>query len=711
MSETFYLLSERMQKKIWEMGWDEFTPVQDKTIPIVMNTNKDVVVSSGTASGKTEAVFLPILSQIEKDATKDLKILYISPLKALINDQFERIIKLCEKSYIPIHRWHGDVNQNKKKQLTKNPAGILQITPESIESLFINRTNELNYILSDIEFIIIDELHAFLDNERGVHLRSLLSRLENYIKEKPRYFALSATLNNFKLIKEWINYNDIKNVEIIDSNEDDKDLLLSLMHFDKGKDYKKPIDLYQDLRELTKNVHSLIFCNSRAEVEETTLYLNRLANREVNTELYLAHHSSIDKKEREYVEKTMANSKSPKSVVTTSSLELGIDIGAIDYVVQIDDTHTVSSLKQRLGRSGRKLGTNQVLQVYSTTNDSLVQSLAVIDLLLEKWIEPATEYPLPLDILFHQIISICHEANGVRLDPLIDNIKANAAFYKLKEEDINHVINYMIENDFLQLIRNSAELIVGLEGERLLRGKEFYAVFMTQEEFEVREGIRKIGSIDKSLMVSEGDNIILAGQLWTIKNIDIERDIIYVAKAVDGKPPKYSGGGFILNPKIPERMHKILCERKNFEFIDNMAQNHLEEQRKPFELYNIKPNERVIWNNGDEILFETYTGTKIFQTLAWILRSYNVNIKEIDGIGRINIEGGIDLPGVLQDIKETDWRPEYLLDFTLEQEKFKSKFSPYLPKDLQDKMHIAHLVDIEGVKTFLENKKIKEIKL
>ncbi|MGE6960530.1 DEAD/DEAH box helicase [Bacillus thuringiensis] len=192
MSSSFQMLSKTMQKKIWDMKWEKFTPVQNKTIPAIMESKKDVIVSSGTASGKTEAAFLPILSLIEKEAETQLKVLYISPLKALINNQFERIEKLCEHSYIPIHKWHGDVSQSQKNKFIKNPGGILQITPESVESLFINRTEHIRHLFEGLEFIVIDEIHSFIDTERGVQLRSLMSRIEQYTEQRPRIIGLSA---------------------------------------------------------------------------------------------------------------------------------------------------------------------------------------------------------------------------------------------------------------------------------------------------------------------------------------------------------------------------------------------------------------------------------------------------------------------------------------------------------------------------------------
>lgn len=711
MSQIFYKLSDKVQKKIWDMGWRHFTPIQEKAIPVIIDTEKDVVLSSGTASGKTEAAFLPIISKIEKTASNVLKVLYVSPLKALINDQFERIQKLCDEMHIPVHRWHGDVSQHSKKKLIDNPAGILQITPESIESLFINRTRSLKQLFQELEFIVIDELHAFIDTERGVQLRSLLSRIERYSKKPPRIIGLSATIDNFSLIKKWINRNNPDDVEIIEVKRFDRDIYYSLMHFEKAKTGNYPLELYEDILELTRSYISLIFFNSRAAVEEATVILNRLAQREGLGERYYAHHSSIAKAERKFVEKLMAESTDIKSVIATSSLELGIDIGEIDLVIQVDSTFTVSSLKQRLGRSGRKQGTGQYLQMYTTDKYGLLQSIAVMDLLLQGWIEPCKGYPYPYDILFHQIISICHQLNGIPLEELVSLIEENAAFYDLPQSDVRMLIEHMIDRDYLEILTDTQELIVGLEGERLLRQKDFYSVFMTPEVYEVFYGTKNIGQIEKTFLLNEGDNIILAGRLWKIEEIDFQKNKVYVKKTVDGKPPRYSGGPGPLHPRIPERMHEILCSDCKFDFIDERAQTVLEELRTPYRYFNVKPDERIVWKTKEGLLFETFTGTNIFRTLMWMLRYYGVDVVKTDGIGRMEIPASDEFIDILQDIKRRKWSLESLLPYTREQEFFVSKYSHFLPPKLQIKKHGAHNVDIEGVLNFLDKFRIGIISL
>lgn len=705
---SFELLSANMKRKIWEMKWENLTPIQEKTIPLVIKTTKDLIISSGTASGKTEAVLLPILSLVEKEAVSNLKVIYISPLKALINNQFGRIEKLCEHNDISIHRWHGDIGQHKKKNFLENPTGILQITPESIESMFVNRSNLLKAVFKDVDFIIIDEIHSFFDNARGAHLRSLLTRLSYYATQAPRLIGLSATVDNFELAKSWLNYEDPENVEVVQVKGNDKTLKFHLMYIPQETPLL-PIELLYDLRELTKHQKSIVFCNNRGQVEEATVGLNRLTELEGLGETYYPHHSSIDKKEREYVEKVMSETNLPKSIIATSSLELGIDIGNVEIVIQIDSTFSVSSLKQRLGRSGRKRNTDQILQMYATSEDKLVQSLAVMELVIEEWIEPSKGYSQPFDVLFQQIISICQEKNGVSFGQLFENINAIPLFRELHNQDLELLISHMISESYLEVIKGSGEIIVGLEGEKILRSKDFYALFLSSEEFEVLAGNRKIGRLDQSFMINVDDNIILAGRLWTIKEIDYERKKVYVINAVSGKKPNYSGSPGFIHKKVGEKMMEILTAKTEFHYINEEALAVLNDERRKYWYNDISSTQRVVWLNREEIIFETFTGTVIANTLVWMLRYFKVDAKVIDDIGRIKISFTSNLKSTFEKMKNKKWEVSDILSSIREDEWLETKYSKEIPKELNEKIHIANGVMIEEAIVFLKEYEIKII--
>ncbi len=711
--DTFKLLSEKMQQRIWAMKWERFTSVQDQTIPLIMQTESDIIVSANTASGKTEAVFLPIITKIEDCAQAELKVLYISPLKALINNQFERIERLCQNSEIKIYRWHGDVSQSQKNKLLKNPSGILQITPESIESLFINKTGNLKSLFQGIEFIVIDEIHSFLDSQRGAQLRSLISRLHSYTRVRPRIIGLSATIRNFDLIKQWVDPNQPEAVVVVEASDGDKELQYSLLHFPAQKDGKVPFELLEDLREVTRDHQSLIFCNSRGTVEETTVMLNRLAEKEGIKEGYFAYHSSIDKAEREYVEKRLATSKTPQSIVCTSSLELGIDIGALDLVCQLDTTFTVSSLKQRIGRSGRKQEEAQILQMYTTREDSLVQSIAVMKLLLEGWIEPAVGYPAPFDIAFHQIISLCQEYNGITWSSLLHTLEKNATFNKLPKKDMVSLIEHMVSTEMLEVVPGRNEYIVGLEGEKLLRGRDFYSVFMAALYYDVYCGMRKIGQLDRGVRFEIGDNVILAGKLWTIKDVDTKKSKIFVNAAVNAKKPKYLSDPGKINRKIAETMFEVLCSEEQFQYLDANATECLTGTRQKYSSYHISSNERVAWEVREGLVFEPYVGTVICNTLIWLLRAVSgLDIKRRPSqIERIVLPRDVDFAYLIDKIQRREWKDADLILFIRENEWLITKYSPFLTEELQQKMHFMSELDIKGTLDYLQNTRILIISL
>lgn len=711
--DTFELLSQKMQQRIWAMKWESFTPVQDQTIPLIMQTDSDIILSANTASGKTEAAFLPIITKMEDRAQTELKVLYISPLKALINNQFERIERLCENCEIKIYRWHGDVGQSQKNKLLKNPSGILQITPESVESLFINKTGHLKSLFMGVEFIVIDEIHSFLDSQRGVQLRSLLSRMEAYTRVRPRIIGLSATIRNFDLVKQWVNPKQPTQVQVVEASDEGKELQYSLLHFAAGKDGKIPLELFEDLREVTRNYQSLIFCNSRGTVEETTVMLNRLAEKEGIKEGYFAHHSSIDKAEREYVEKKLAASRTPQSIVCTSSLELGIDIGALDLVCQMDSPFTVSSLKQRIGRCGRKQQDAQILQMYTTSEDSLVQSIAVMKLLLEGWIEPTVGYLAPYDIAFHQIISLCHEWNGITWSRLIHTLENNASFYKLPKKDMVSLINYMVSTEMLEIVPGLNEYIVGLEGERLLRGNDFYSVFMMTVYYDVYFGARKIGQLDKGVRLDIGENVILAGKLWTIKEMDTTKNRILVQAAVNAKKPKYLSEPGKIDRKIPEMMFEVLCSEEQFQYLDAKASECLTGARLKYALYHISVNQRIAWELRDDLIFEPFVGTVICNTLIWLLRAVSgLNIKRRPNqIERIVLPKNVEFSELIEKIRSRVWSEEDLVRFIRKNEWLATKYSHYLTDELRQKMHMECEVDLSGALKFLEGYQFLTISL
>ncbi|BFT74461.1 DEAD/DEAH box helicase [Paenibacillus sp. P36] len=702
---AFELLSPKIKKAVWDLKWPALRPIQEVAIPAILETTKHLVLSSATASGKTEAAFLPILSEIEQSGQEHLKVLYIAPLKALINDQFDRIERLCEYVNVPVHKWHGDVTGNDKKKIIQKPTGILQITPESLESLFINRTSYLKNLWKQVTYIVIDEIHVFLATERGAQLRSLLFRVQEYTTNQVRIIGLSATVNDPNgFVTDWLSPENPEQVKILQSDEGDKEIFYALHHYANEEQGKFPLELYQDIRNLTKEYSSMIFANDRGLVEETAVFLNRLAENEGASRDYHVHHSSIDKSEREYVEKKLKMTKKPKSVVCTATLELGIDIGNMDMVIQIDSTFSVASLKQRIGRTGRREGMPQILQMYTTKASHLLHAIAVTELFLEKWVEPPLAYAKPYDVLFHQLLSLCCERNGLMLDDLMDSILRNPVYQAIPSGHFVELLEHMVKREYLELVPGSQQFIVGLEGERILRSREFYSVFSVQEEFNVFHMNQRIGAVDKTPAVEVGNNLILAGKLWSIETVDHNKDKVYVAPAFDAKRPVFLGSRGTIHRKISEKMQEVLCSSQTYSYLNDVGVKDLKGMRETYTGLSVTPGQRVIFLGKNESLIELFAGTMISNTLMWMLRAMGMQVTTND-MGHLKLVGRVDgIVHLLESITKKHWNSYELLDVTFVYELYRTKFSFYLSEMLEKEMHLSATVDVEGTIAFLKDK-------
>jgi len=685
------------------MGWKAFTDIQEQAIPAVIGGEGDVLIASETASGKTEAAFLPILSLVEQSAVTGLKVVYVSPLKALINDQFQRIQELCELSGIAVHRWHGDVAQSTKNRFVQNPTGILQITPESIESLFINRTETLAQVLHQVEFLVIDEVHAFLGTERGTHLRSLLGRLRDLAGGHLRKVALSATIGDYEYARQWLSPHQPQSVQVVQGASNGKKTLYSLFHLPRPDNGRIPLEIIEDMRELTRPYYSLIFCNRKAEVEEACVLLNRLADREGMGQTYLPHHGNLAAAEREYAEISLRQARSPKSLVCTSTLELGINIGQVQLVAQLDSTFSVSSLKQRLGRSGRGMNTPRMFQLYTTSDAGLVQSIAVTELFLTDWVEPPRDYSTPYDVLWHQILSTCAQHNGLHLVDLMSHLKRSGAFDDIPDADVRQLVQDMVSKDYLEQIVGTAELIPGIAGERILRGRDFYAVFETPAEFEVVHKAAVIGTLPVLPVYQKGAHVILGGKLWKIVEVDEHKLKLYVEVASGAQRPKFLGDRPNVHHRIRTEMANIVQGTKQFPYLYGQGQDALESIRKPYRLLGVTPGHRVVAQQGDAVEVRAFAGDVVLHTMALMIKQQGLSVEEVGSWGWLRLHGcsPTEVRTLLQRVSKMSYTPLELVS-GLGEDLYTTKFGRYLPDWAKQMMHVAAWVDIPAARKFLE---------
>jgi ATP-dependent Lhr-like helicase len=698
--DAYDSLSEPIRRYIRDQRWEKLRPIQTAAITRIPTSTDHFILASRTASGKTEAAFLPILSIVDFKHP-GVQVLYISPLIALINDQFQRVESLSRYLDVLVTKWHGEANQTAKKKLLENPEGILLITPESIEALFVNHPLKAHALFSHLKFIVIDEIHSFLGSDRGLHLKSLLSRISEIAKgASPRIVGLSATIGDYNEAKRFTGNPEHTKV-LLDSTSKDVDALFKYIPTATGAFTQSFIE---SLYESIKDSKVLVFPNNRGKAEELAVMLKKTALRKNGHTYYFSHHASVDQELREYIEDfAKTNKRHNFCIVCTSTLELGIDIGSVDMVVQVDSASSIASLIQRVGRSGRKEGAKSNLLLYATNKWDLLQSVACWELYKSGFVEPVYNQEKPYDLLFHQTLSILKETNGIAPALLLEKLKKNAAFRSFDETEIASLLSYMIKADYIEDLKR--ELIVGYEGEKLTNQREFYSMFTTAEMFRVIYAGDKIGEIDISPMVIVDANIMLAARIWKIKDVDYDSKKIMVVPANDGKRPLYYGTGPDVHPGIRGKMLELMYSNINTEQADQPAVDCLEALHVDFKAFVIEDllHDRPVIKKGKGIELYAFTGCKINRTIIVLLKSANINA-ELD-LSKVFMH--IDLPAeqlipLLQ--QQLELLPQHvskLMDdfpeiFPL------SKWGQCLPLEMQKQYVLKNEFDIEGTRAFVD---------
>lgn len=703
---AFDLLSEPIRKFIRDKGWEQLRPIQNAAISKILASDENFILASRTASGKTEAAFLPILSKVNFNDS-GVQVLYISPLIALINDQFYRVEELCKNLDVTVTKWHGEANKTLKDRLIKQPTGIVLITPESLEAMFVNKPFNVKQLFSNLKYVVIDEIHSFIGTDRGIQLKSILSRLQKVNSKSFSIVGLSATIGDYSEAKKFTG-DEFKTKVLLDRTAKE---INALFRFFKNENEELPLELLKDLYIETKDNKVLIFPNSRGRAEEVAVKLKKISDRVKGHPNYFSHHSSVDREVREYVEYFAKNNNRNNFCIScTSTLELGIDIGSVDEVVQIDATHSIASLIQRVGRSGRKDGESSNLFLYATTKWSLLQSIACWLLYKESFIEPPTENEKPYDILVHQALSITKGHSGILLTELIIQLKENSAFNSIELSEIEEILQHLIKINFLEELQQ--EVIIGVDGEKVVNSREFYSVFKTEENFKVVNAGNTIGEIPFSPQIIEDENILLSAKIWRIKFVDHKAKKIEVIAAKDGKKPMFFGGGVVVHQKIREKMFEVLYSNTEYDFLDQPSFDEIEMMRKDFAIFNIKDfhSERPLMTAGKNLQLFTFTGTRINRTIQLLLNiaglkntlddsssSFHIEVPKQDLISKWNFLS-FPLTDIYTHISTLLQTNPTLLDF--------SKWGMYLPETYKIELVKNKYFDIHHTKELLSTLKI-----
>ena len=653
-AQSFDRLHPEVRRWIREQGWTGLREIQDQAVRTILGSDNDVVIMAGTASGKTEAAFLPTLTQAAAAGPDGLRILYVSPLKALINDQHRRLELLCERLELPLTRWHGDAPAGPKKRLLARPAGVVLITPESIEALLLRRPAEAARLFRALNSIVIDELHAFLQGPRGLHLASLLRRIDRLCETRPRRVGLSATLGDEASGRRWLNPARPELPVVLRSHAKGPGLKLQIRGYVEPPDADGIDELAEDgsqdalsciadhLFKHLRGSNNLVFGGSRRTVEALADRLRQRCARLGVPEEFFPHHGSLSKELRETLELRLKAGDLPTTAVATTTLELGIDLGSVASVAQIGAPKSLASLKQRLGRSGRR-GEPAVLRIYvrekhlAADSDPLdqlrlgtVRAVAAVRLLLEGFAEPAEIDSSLATVALHQTLSTIASNGGIRPDVAHRAICGRDSYLAMKPSDYADLLRGAAREG-VDLIEQSSEglLMLGPAGERLTDGRDFYAVFQTDEEWRLVAGGRTLGTVPISNVLGIGSLVGFAGRRWRVESVDDRGKVLEVVPHRSGRLPRFDPvSGEAVHGRLAAMMRAVLDDDEAPSYADPQTRIFLAEARATYRRMGFDAHPAV--EVGGDVHLMTWAGTAVNDLLALVVQAAGLECQAND---------------------------------------------------------------------------------
>lgn len=722
-SSSYGLLDLRVQKWIWEQQWSELHDIQERSIPLILEGKRDLLISAATGRGKTEAAFLPICSKVVSQPKDGVKALYISPLKALINDQFQRMESLCQTLDIPVHRWHGDVEGTKKKALLRKPTGILLITPESLEALFVLRGTQLVGLFSQLHYIVVDEIHAFIGSERGAQLRSLLHRIELVTRRRIPRIGLSATIGDLGLAAEFMRFDGADDVAVVNSTASGQELQLQVRGYVTSRPRGKADDEDEEessaeravashLFKVLRGQNNLVFANSRASVEE---YADRLRQNAEDLHLpqeFWPHHGNLSKGVREDVERMLKEPGRPTTAVCTSTLELGIDIGAVASVAQIGVPPSVASLRQRTGRSGRR-GQPAVLRAYLTEwemsqrlapqdaiRSRLVTALAMVELLIQGWCEPPAVGAYSFSTLVQQVLSAIAQFGGVKAQEVWGAYCRRGPFRTVDQPMFAALLRAIAAHDLI-VQDGDGTLLLGVAGERIVNHYTFYTAFQTYEEYQVVAGSRVLGTLPLTFGVGEGALIVFAGRRWRVVDVDDNTKVLMVGPAPGGNPPKFEGGELgMVHVEVRRKMRQLYEAQEVPVYLDDVGKQLLKEGRASYRALGL--NSRGVIQHGSNALLFPWGSDQAHNALALMLRQVGMDAA-FDGVAVSIHDQTVD--SVTASLREVSGHgPDRAEELARGVGNLRyEKYDAFLPIELLQAEFVARRLDIAGARACARN--------
>lgn len=700
MVTAFSRFDPRLQDKIVSnLGWTSLRPVQELAAHAILDGNNCVVLAP-TAGGKTEASLFPVISGCLTHQELGLRVLYICPTRALLNNQEERLTRYAQMVGLGAFKWHGDVTPTEKKKFLEEPSEILLTTPESLEVMLVSGNVPTAKLFRNLKYVVIDEIHALAACDRGNHLLCVLERIRPYCKHDFQRIGLSATVGNPEHILGWLQSGSQNPKLLVDPPKvpGKKNITIHLA--------LEPEDLQAKILKASKGLKSLLFCESRRLAESIAGILVK------SGEPVFVHHSSLSKEEREESERQFSQGKEA-CIVSTSTMELGIDVGDLDKVLQINAPRTVSSFMQRMGRTGRRSGTTANTTFFIEEEEYFLQSLAIVELAREHWVENVKTSPQAWHILLHQIMALCLEKGAIKPETPWELLHTASCFSGIDQAGFRKFVDFLVTKDFLH--NDGGNLSMGLEAEKAFGQKNFmelYSVFTSPNEFEVT-GLSGdvIGTIESAFLekILEKDaSFYLAGRAWSVERIEWKKKVVVVASAPAGKVPRWGGlSPAFLGYELSRKMRDILVSQEVLPYLPPEEQDWLQDLRDDKRAF-LSSDFAPVEQDEKGILWYTYAGGYVNNTLRYALKQeLHLDVQATDQLIKIPSETLLlqEFHQVLEKISQPSYwsDTEVLKTITAQMPDYRlSKFQPYLPEILSLKLVADTILDVENTLRFLK---------
>ena len=687
---AFELLHPGLQHHVVNsLGWRELRPFQEEVIPIVLR-GEHVLVIAPTAGGKTEAAILPILSRMISETWRGISVLYLCPTRALLNNlqiRLERYATLVGRS---CSTWHGDTSATERLHINREQPDILLTTPESIEVMLVSRKTDPASLFGQMRAVIIDEFHAFAADDRGWHMLSVISRVTHLAGRELQKIGLSATIGNPEELLHWFTSGSTLPGQVVRPMVSAKKKSIVQLDFVGSLSNAAII-----ISRLHRGEKRLVFVDSRSRAEKLGSELKKL---EVKT---FVTHSSLSKDQRSRAEQAFA-SETDCVIVATSVLELGVDVGNLDQVIQIDSPPTVASFLQRMGRTGRRVDSASSCLLLATHDFGLLQAAGLLKLWSEGFVEEVVPPPIPYHVFIQQFLTlVLQNCTFTKSDwPLW--IGKVPAFAEFQDGRADAIISFALKQNLIG--EDGGRLHLGAETERRFGHRNFselLSVITSQPLFQIRYGRQEIGFVHPLSFAStkaDSVNLSLGGRGWRLIHVDWTHKIAYVEPSTESGRSRWMGSSVPLSPTLCASIRDLL---------DSAEQNSMWSRRSVDRISQIRQHfpdhfdgEHFITRKGKSLEWWTFAGLIANQTVVQFLQPYFESPLRADNLW-IKLPQEVTMEQlrlatleILSDYDPPDWElQEPANDFL--------KFGDLLPNHLLRELILARIADVKSARKIL----------